>query len=69
MDEKEMAYRALVDTSMLNDRRDLQLSGLLRIMETTLEEHLLDIEMDNPRLIAGRNTPPNNILTRDIKIL
>ena len=56
MDEKEMAYRALVDTSMLNDRRDLQLSGLLRIMETTLEEHLLDIEMDNPRLIARDGT-------------
>ncbi len=51
IDEKTMEYRALVDTSMLNDRRDLQPSGLLRIMETKLEEHLLAIEMDNPRLI------------------
>ena len=55
-DEKEMAYLALVDTSMLNDRRDLQPSGLLRIMETKLEEHLLAIEMDNPRLIEREQT-------------
>ena len=55
-DEKEMEYLALVDTSMLNDRRDLQPSGLLRIMETKLEEHLLAIEMDNPRLIGKEQT-------------
>jgi acyl-ACP thioesterase len=37
---------------MLNDRRDLQPSALLRLMEAKLEEHLLAIEMDNPRLIG-----------------
>ena len=54
-DEKQMEYRALVDSSMLNSRRDIQISGLLRIIETTLEEHLLDIGMDNPRLVREEN--------------
>ncbi len=54
-DEKQMEYRALVDSSMLNIRRDIQISGLLRIIETTLEEHLLDIGMDNPRLVREEN--------------
>ena len=39
-DEKQMVYRALVDSSMLNSRRDIQISGLLRIVEMTLEEHM-----------------------------
>ena len=55
MDEKQMAYQALVDSSMLNSRRDIQISGLLRIIETTLEEHLLDIGMDNPKLVREEN--------------
>ena len=55
MDEKQMAYQALVDSSMLNSRRDIQISGLLRIIETTLEEHLLDIAMDNPKLVREEN--------------
>ena len=54
-DEKQMEYRALVDSSMLNSRRDIQISGLLRIIETTLEEHLLDIDMDNPKLVREEN--------------
>ena len=54
-DEKQMEYRALVDSSMLNSRRDIQISGLLRIIETTLEEHLLDIGMDNPKLVREEN--------------
>ncbi len=54
-DERQMEYRALVDSSMLNSRRDMQISGLLRIIETTLEEHLLDIGMDNPRLVREEN--------------
>ena len=54
-DEKQMEYRALVDSSMLNSRRDIQISGLLRIIETTLEEHLLDIAMDNPKLVREEN--------------
>ncbi len=54
-DEKQMVYRALVDSSMLNSRRDIQISGLLRIVETTLEEHLLDIGMDNPKLVREEN--------------
>ena len=55
MDEKQMEYKALVDSSMLNSRRDIQISGLLRIIETTLEEHLLDIGMDNPKLVREEN--------------
>ena len=54
-DEKEMVYRALVDTSMINERRDVHISGLLRIMETMLEEHLLDIRMDNPKMMREEN--------------
>ena len=54
-EEKQMEYRALVDSSMLNSRRDIQISGLLRIIETTLEEHLLDIGMDNPKLVREEN--------------
>ncbi len=54
-DEMQMEYRALVDSSMLNSRRDIQISGLLRIIETTLEEHLLDIGMDNPKLVREEN--------------
>ncbi len=54
-DEKLMEYKALVDSSMLNSRRDIQISGLLRIIETTLEEHLLDIDMDNPKLVREEN--------------
>ena len=54
-DEKSMVYRALVDTSMINERRDVHIAGLLRIMETMLEEHLLDIAMDNPRLVREQN--------------
>ena len=54
-EEKQMVYRALVDSSMLNSRRDIQISGLLRIVETTLEEHLLDIGMDNPKLVREEN--------------
>ena len=54
-DEKQMEYSALVDSSMLNSRRDIQISGLLRIIETTLEEHLLDIAMDNPKLVREEN--------------
>ena len=50
-DEMKMEYKALVDSSMLNSRRDIQISGLLRIIETNLEEHLLDIHMDNPKLV------------------
>jgi len=55
-DEKDMCYRALVDTSMLNSRRNIQISGLLRIMETMLEEHLLDIGMDNPKMVREENS-------------
>ena len=55
MDEKQMEYKSLVDSSMLNSRRDIQISGLLRIIETTLEEHLLDIGMDNPKLVREEN--------------
>ena len=54
-EEAKMEYRALVDTSMLNSRRDIQISGLLRMIETALEEHLLDIGMDNPRLVREEN--------------
>ena len=54
-DEKLMEYRSLVDSSMLNSRRDIQISGLLRIVETTLEEHLLDNGMDNPKLVREEN--------------
>ena len=54
-EEKQMEYRALVDSSMLSSRRDIQISGLLRIIETTLEEHLLDIGMDNPKLVREEN--------------
>ena len=54
-DEMQMEYRALVDSSMLNSRRDIQISGLLRIIETTLEEHLMDIGMDNPKLVREEN--------------
>ena len=54
-DEKQMEYKALVDSSMLNSRRDIQISGLLRIIEMTLEEHLLDIGMDNPKLVREEN--------------
>ena len=54
-DEKQMEYKALVDSSMLSSRRDIQISGLLRIIETTLEEHLLDIGMDNPTQVREEN--------------
>ncbi len=54
-DEMQMEYKALVDSSMLNSRRDIQISGLMRIIETTLEEHLLDIGMDNPKLVREEN--------------
>ena len=54
-EEAKMTYRALVDSSMLNSRRDIQISGLLRMIETALEEHLLDIGMDNPRLVREEN--------------
>ena len=54
-EEAKMTYRALVDTSMLNSRRDIQISGLLRMIETAIEEHLLDIGMDNPRLVQEEN--------------
>ena len=54
-DEKEMFYHELVDTSMINERRDVHISGLLRIMETMLEEHLLDIRMDNPKMVREEN--------------
>ncbi len=55
-DEKSMIYRALVDTSMINAQRDIHISGLLRIMENMLEEHLLDIGMDNPRIVREENS-------------
>lgn len=51
MNETDFSYSMLVDTSMLNERRDATLPALLRVMENTLEEHLLDTGMDIPVIL------------------
>ena len=51
MNEKDYFSTMLVDTSMLNENRDISIPGLLRFMENALEEHLLDIGMDIPVIL------------------
>ena len=51
MNEKDFSSSMLVDTSMLNEKRDISIPGLLRFMENALEEHLLDIGMDIPTIL------------------
>jgi len=54
-EEQKNEYRMLVDTSMIDFRRDIQPAGLLRIIESTIEQHLPRIGMDVPTMVRRYN--------------